>query len=392
MKDLMNWGRMNHLFLLNCYILMFCMTRINSIDWLSNNSVALNRKKSGNSSDVHAMSYRPKHQPPHQPQPLDCKSILETRLMPPPSCSVKKYEVKRLLITGSARSGTTMIAKLISALFFPISQDSRAPTINGMVSWELAAKPTRHCSSFWGRAISCEGIRFNHVFHQVRNPLDAIRSMLTEYNHWQSTPTIVKSIIPTLDLKRSKEYLALQVWVEWNSHLDKYPFIPVHRVEDVDLISLVTRAGWNVTRTHPHVSKSVVAACYDILQGHNKRNQTNTTRFTWSTLFDIDQELATRARAMATRYGYIYHTNGTLKSPTKIKSNVTLPLKVSNAVQKVIQKCRTASRNRRQRYSTTKGPSLPKGKAAKIKPMIPRHGHLKLGQVPQIQSVVKTGI
>jgi hypothetical protein len=302
----------------------------------------------------------------------ECHAILETRLLPPPNCSKTKYLVKNLLITGSARSGTTMIAKLISALFFRISQDSKAPTPSGMVSWELATKPMLKCSDFWGSNINCATIRFRHVFHQVRNPLTAIRSMLTEYSHWQAHPEIIRTVIPQLNLTQSPAYLALQVWVEWNSHLDKYPFIPIHRVEDLNLFALMSRAGWNVKTTHPHVSGPVMKACYHMLKGHNKREQSNTSQFTWNLLFSIDPALAARAREMATRYGYTYYANDTLKFPSESHSSVSeLPVKgLSSKVASVLAKCKSAAKSR-QKGNRTK----------MVKNYTKKKGQMKLGAI-----------
>lgn len=92
-----------------------------------------------------------------------CDIIMsETRLFPPTVCGYdqdKVYKdlaaVPRILITGSARSGTTMIAKLISSIFFPFSNDANSPTEFGISSWRLAG-PTTH-----------NLYRFRFIFHQV---------------------------------------------------------------------------------------------------------------------------------------------------------------------------------------------------------------------------------
>jgi hypothetical protein len=91
-----------------------------------------------------------------------CEFVMsQTRFFPSKECGFDDRTTKDLvavpniLITGSARSGTTMIAKLISSLFFPFSNDANSPTEYGMSSWRLAG-PTSH-----------DLYRFRHIFHQV---------------------------------------------------------------------------------------------------------------------------------------------------------------------------------------------------------------------------------
>mmetsp|Transcript_16744 Transcript_16744/g.25143 ORF Transcript_16744/g.25143 Transcript_16744/m.25143 type:complete len:425 (+) Transcript_16744:101-1375(+) len=246
----------------------------------------------------------------------DCFLALnETHKLPPLSCGVNpsSYILPRILITGSARSGTTMIAALISALFFPFSNDAHAHTNVGMVSWELAGPPQRRSSDFWGHR-GKDGnsrLRFSYVFHQVRNPLASLRSLLTEYPHWQKNRRIIGSILPGLNFSDPPEKMALQVWVGWNSRLDKYRFIPVHRVEDFNVIDLLKSAGYDVSRTHPHIRDEDVMACYRALSGHNTRGN-SANRFTWPYVMSIDKQLGQRAYEMALQYGYRYDKNSTL--------------------------------------------------------------------------------
>ena len=56
--------------------------------------------------------------------------------------------------------------------------------------------------------------------------------------------TIISQIIPNIDFSQSHEVLALQMWIEWNKRLDNYEFLPVHRVEDFNLLDLLMSTGY----------------------------------------------------------------------------------------------------------------------------------------------------
>jgi hypothetical protein len=248
----------------------------------------------------------------------DCSLVQHTRMQPPRQCRRKRtaeyFQPRQLLITGSARSGTTMVANVITSLFFPFSNDVSPPTKQGMVSWELATPPTHNCCIFWKQNNSFPQFRFAHIFHQVRNPLKAIPSLATEYKNWQRHPHAITQVIPTFDIHdKPPLYLALQVWVEWNTYLDKFKFIPTYRVEDADVIGILTASGFNISESHPHVTRRVVDVCFDLLMGFNTRG--GSRQFGWRDVMAIDTSLGSRARQMAKKYGYEYGSDDSLVFP-----------------------------------------------------------------------------
>lgn len=293
--------------------------------------------------------------------PIKCNLIKETRMLPPKECDIhEKFSISHVLITGSARSGTTMTANLISSLFFQFSQDTKPPTRHGMVSWELAAPPIANkCSSFWHVPDSIN-IRFRRVYHLVRDPLDVIRSLITVRTHWEKNPDIVKRVIPDLDFQnRSSVYLALKVWVDWNAHIDRYSsFIPRHRVEDLDILSLLTDTGLDVAKTHPFVTNAVVHQCYSMLKGLNTRESKlqniTTGRYTWEYLKSVDMDYATRAQEMAHNYGYVYNEDDTLRFPNIIeteKESSGMNQKLSGEAKAALTKCKLAAKLKKKRRS-----------------------------------------
>jgi hypothetical protein len=150
--------------------------------------------------------------------------------------------------------------------------------------------------------------RFHSIFHQVRNPLVSIPSLVTEISHWKRCESVLSEIIPSMDFKANVEHMALQIWVEWNSRLDSFPFIPVYRVEDFNLLELLRGINFNTM-----ITEDDYKCAYLKYHGHNSRTNTSLhQQLTWGNVYTINQTLALRAMDMAYRYGYRYYQNSTM--------------------------------------------------------------------------------
>jgi hypothetical protein len=303
-------------------------------------------------------------------------AIQETRLIPPISCLstlermekeefmnitgwIKKRKLNSipLLITGTPRSGTTMFAALSTSLGLQLSNDAHPPTSLGTVSWAYAGPthsyplycPTDNLSnqSHTKKPLHQKRLpqkplpqkakipttiqnphpsyRFHHIFHQVRDPLSSIPSLTTVVPHWIRCKSQILQITPAMDYSASVEHMALQIWVEWNRRLDRFPFIPVYRVEDFNLLDLLKSIGYP-----SRISERDYQCAYQKLQGHNSRATPSSKKqlFTWSNVFAIDKTLGHAALEMAYNYGYRYHRNSSLVKMTPGKSreqgNVTI--------------------------------------------------------------------
>jgi hypothetical protein len=118
-------------------------------------------------------------------------------------------------------------------------------------------------------------------------------------------------IIP-VNLSVPDLHIALQIWVMWNSRIDQMGFVPVHRVEDFSLLALLRSAGYStealgVGANGGPMTEKDVQACVRKLGGYNTRQHAG-SRISWHDLFAVNASLASRAMAMAGRYGYRYWT------------------------------------------------------------------------------------
>jgi hypothetical protein len=110
--------------------------------------------------------------------------------------------------------------------------------------------------------------RFNFIFHQVRDPLAAIPSLTTEIPHWMKCKSEILKVIPNFNYSVSVGEMALQIWVMWNSRLDRFPFIPIHRVEDFNLMNLMASTDAPMR----NVSELRYLCAYQTLIGYNTRS------------------------------------------------------------------------------------------------------------------------
>jgi hypothetical protein len=81
------------------------------------------------------------------------------------------HPAKLVLITGCGRSGTTFMSSFLCASGLKIPHER--PGRDGCVAWPMCVDSYRP----WGNRSS--RAKFQHVFHQVRNPLDVISSWFT---------------------------------------------------------------------------------------------------------------------------------------------------------------------------------------------------------------------
>lgn len=116
---------------------------------------------------------------------------------------------RKLLITGCGRAGTTFIATLLQKSGYAIGHECMAD--GGIVSWSM-------CVNRVGCGVIdiCEDT-FEHVFHQVRHPLDVMTSW---YTNWPDTNIelwkIVRGYLPEIDPSDSPIVHCAKYWYYWN--------------------------------------------------------------------------------------------------------------------------------------------------------------------------------
>lgn len=116
---------------------------------------------------------------------------------------------KRLLITGCARSGTRYITFLLRRLGLDVGHERMGR--DGIASWPMAVEADRVP---WGP--SWRDYVFDHVFQQVRNPIDVIRASLTlKENSWAYISRSISCSLADPPIVRAAKY-----WYYWNKEAE----------------------------------------------------------------------------------------------------------------------------------------------------------------------------
>lgn len=197
-------------------------------------------------------------------------------------------EVERLvLITGCGRSGTTFISQALTAAGLDVRHEYLGK--DGSASWymnaESADAPYGCCSTM--------GLRFTHIFHQVRHPLKTIASI--NHSSHASSFAYVAVYVPEIDLAHDSRLIqTAKYWYYWNL-LAEAKAEWRYRIEDIDAVwdEIGLRLGVFLDRS----------ALDQISRKTNTRGDTG--KLTWKQLkANIPADLFADIQSMALRYGY----------------------------------------------------------------------------------------
>lgn len=195
--------------------------------------------------------------------------------------------MKPLLVTGSERSGTLYMAKLLQAIGLNARHESAFNTV--------AHGPIEADAEVSWLAVPYLPLEDVVVVHQIRHPLSAISSSvfresfagLRSYGRWAMT--LDRKIRGTL-LARSCKY-----WLRWNARAAAHATVR-WRIEDVkadDIARALHLAGRTVTR------ETVLKAMAHMPKNVNSEGPV--PQLEWA---DLAPPLRRRIRARARSYGY----------------------------------------------------------------------------------------
>lgn len=199
-----------------------------------------------------------------------------------------KPEVERLvLITGCGRSGTTFIAKSLTSAGLDVRHEYLGK--DGSASWYMNVESTN--APYGCR--STVGLRFTHIFHQVRHPLKTIASI--NYSSHASSFAYVAAYVPEIDLTHDSRLVqSAKYWYYWNL-LAEAKAEWRYRIEDIDSV-------WDEMsqRLGVFLDRSVLSQ-----QSRKTNTRGDTGGLTWMQLqAEIPADLFANIQSMALRYGY----------------------------------------------------------------------------------------
>ena len=219
---------------------------------------------------------------PNEVRYLIYKSKLKFR-----GINLSNSNVKKLIIIGCGRSGTTYTSQLLKKNGYDVGHEVIGA--NGISSWYLVSDKQFH--------LETPGFDFfkNYEFtvvHQVRNPLDSISSMLTAQNYsWDF-------IDKELSLNMRKESILLQsmkYWFYWNKAAQKKA-VWTYKIEELDenLSKLLSIAKFKTKKIKYVDSVS------------KKTNSRKHRSLSWQDLEDEDLNLTHNIKELAREYGYLF--------------------------------------------------------------------------------------
>jgi len=197
-------------------------------------------------------------------------------------------EIERLvLITGCGRSGTTFISRALTGAGLDVRHEYLGK--DGSASWYMNVE---NANAPYGCS-STVGLRFTHIFHQVRHPLKTIASI--NYSSHASSFAYVAAYVPEIDLIHDSRLVqTAKYWYYWNL-LAEAKAEWRYRIEDIDLV-------WDEIgqRLGVYLDPSVLS---QLSRKTNTRGDTG--KLTWKQLkANIPADLFADIQSMALRYGY----------------------------------------------------------------------------------------
>jgi hypothetical protein len=223
----------------------------------------------------------------------------------------------KLLVTGCGRSGTNYTTVLLRRCGIDVPHEHYVGA-DGISSWMFAV---RGRSAPRGPAPFC--YEFDHVVHQVRNPLMAIPSITTfREESWEYIAQYI-----AIDLSDPPLLRAARYWIEWNEIVERRAELRI-RIEDMPaaVLPLARLIGVHIDPAFiPEVPKDINTRRHGILLNYIEHHlmrlglvrrrawkertilatkPQDQTDLTWANLERLDAELADRIRAKARLYGY----------------------------------------------------------------------------------------
>lgn len=217
---------------------------------------------------------------------------------------VANGSVKPLLITGSPSSGTHSIAAIFTSSGVNLTHESPGP--NGSVAWPyavdsvltpeamaMAGAPQGTC---WKKWLTPTKIRFSHVVHLVRCPVNVISAMMLSdkcsIRYMRYTMRLSEPLLGHLVTDRVRSLM--EVWLAWNLHLEKYAEAR-YKIEDFPEMFQYCCTLLGIPSEKCRSARLPTG----VYNNHHKY-----TPLRWADLREADSDLAQEIHAKAVQYGF----------------------------------------------------------------------------------------
>eukprot|EP01084_Bolivina_argentea_P193909 332655_1 len=239
-----------------------------------------------------------------------------------------------LLITGTPRSGTVYIWKLLNSIGINVVDDWYPPISGvhqGQISWINAVWEKNEQTHIGTSRL--HNARFNNVFHLIRDPLHSITSICTEPIVSKGWPPekirilsgmckknykfINRHINNAMDQKKQTQVeVIMQFYYHWHMLLNNFGF-EIFKVENlfssndeivVDTLNWIIKTSGLENRVNNTnlLNGKMDNKLFNVT--HTKiHSRKHRTHFTWDELFLLNEELSMKIYNMAKEWGYKYN-------------------------------------------------------------------------------------
>ena len=214
---------------------------------------------------------------------------------------IKKIEYKKFLCIGHPRCGTTSMSNYLTQMGYKIGHENME--IDGVSSWMLAVEDNNYP---WGNIKTKKKYYFENVIHVVRNPYDAIPSIILENKYTPDNKSYtfrkkhIKNILnidlPYVDFNNSslldETELAIKTFIYWNKICELCKPETICKIEDMSPLNKFNAHNININMTKHNSNKKFCGKHYD------KPIITN------ETYNNIDDNLKEELKHFCEKYGY----------------------------------------------------------------------------------------
>ena len=203
---------------------------------------------------------------------------------------------ERILIVGCGRSGTKYIATLLTKMGLPIGHEYMRKY--GIASWPFVFD-TDEIPPYTSN-LRFKDYKYKVILHQVRYPLDVIRSFHTvdpKSHVW----AFIKRYIPNINESDSQTLKCMKYWYYWNLEAEKISSW-TYRVEnlynDFDIFCDQIK--------HPELikKKHIVKELTKNVNTRKGNTKIDYWQITWEDLKHEDSDLCEKIKILAEKYGY----------------------------------------------------------------------------------------
>jgi hypothetical protein len=200
--------------------------------------------------------------------------------------SLQGQEEKFLLVTGCARSGTVYITKVMQQCGIDIHHEYIGK--HGVCSWLMAVDDE---TAPYGPGSA--GIRFQHVLHQVRDPIKTISSVYTTEND-KSWKYVIKHI-PQIQWSDPHIVKCAKYWYYWN----------LKAAQKADYSYCIENIEKEWSNIEEMLGLKLDKTALDRVPKNANTRGDYRRKITWNTLkLELDPVLYLKIRKLAEFYGY----------------------------------------------------------------------------------------